>query len=81
MIVSSFLVTTMILVAVISSTQKNIQSTIDSEGFKGGTRSVPIMPRPQSLGQQMLERWAKIGCENATVGKNGLIVGMMIWKP
>jgi len=20
----------------------------------------------------MLERWAKIGCENATVGKNGL---------
>ena len=21
----------------------------------------------------MLERWAKIGCENATVGKNGLI--------
>ena len=28
--------------------------------------------RSQSLGQQMLERWAKIGCENATVGKNGL---------
>ena len=22
----------------------------------------------------MLERWAKIGCENATVGKNGLII-------
>ena len=30
------------------------------------------MPRRQSLGQQMLERWAKIGCENATVGKNAL---------
>jgi len=30
------------------------------------------MLRCQSLGQQMLEQWAKIGCENATVGKNGL---------
>ena len=29
------------------------------------------MPRRQSLGQQMLERWAKIGCENVTVVKNG----------
>ena len=25
----------------------------------------------------MLERWAKIGCENATVGKNGLIAKMI----
>ena len=31
-----------------------------------------LSERRQSLGQQMLERWAKIGCENATVGKNGL---------
>ena len=31
-----------------------------------------------SLGQQMLERWAKIGCENATVGKIGLSsIGML----
>ena len=37
----------------------------------GGTRGDPIMQRRQSLGQQMLGRWAKIGCENATVGKNG----------
>ena len=29
--------------------------------------------RRQSLGQQIFERWAKIGCENATVGKNGFI--------
>ena len=31
-----------------------------------------LSERMTSLGQQMLERWAKIGCENATVGKNGL---------
>ena len=39
------------------------ESTIDSEGFKGGTRGAPIMPKTQSLGQQML---------NAPVGINGL---------
>ena len=26
-----------------------------------------LSERRQSLGQQILERWAKIGCENATV--------------
>jgi len=31
-----------------------------------------LSERRQSLGQQMLKRWAKIDCENATVGKNGL---------
>ena len=25
-----------------------------------------------AFGQQMLERWEKVGCENATVGKNEL---------
>ena len=33
---------------------------------------LPLCRETQSLGQQMLERLAKIGCENATVGKNGL---------
>ena len=40
-----------------------------------GLRGAPAVPyyaeRRQSLGQQMLERWVKIGCENATVGMNG----------
>ena len=31
-----------------------------------------LSERRQSLGQKMLERWAKISCENATVGKNGM---------
>ena len=38
------------------------KNTIVSEGFKGGTRGVPPYDvRCQSLGQQMLERWAKRG--------------------
>ena len=42
---------------------------------KGGHPRFPhYAKRRQSLGQQMLDRWAKIGCENATVGKNGLSV-------
>ena len=40
------------------------QSTIDSEGFKGGTRGAPIMPR------DAVSRTAHVG----TVGTNGLIV-------
>ena len=39
------------------------ESTIDSEGFKGGTRGAPLCRETQSLGQQML---------NAPVGINGL---------
>ena len=38
------------------------ESTIDSEGFKGGTRGAPIMPR------DAVSRTAHVG----TVGKNGL---------
>ena len=39
-----------------------------------GEHRVPhYAEKRQSLGQQMLERWAKIGWENATVGMNGLI--------
>ena len=38
------------------------QSTIDSEGFKGGTRGAPIMPR------DAVSRTANVG----TVGTNGL---------
>ena len=38
-----------------------------------------LSERRQSLGQQMLERWAKIYCENATVGKNGLMQSKMIY--
>ena len=37
-------------------------STIDSEGFKGGTRGAPIMPR------DTVSRTAHVG----TVGTNGL---------
>ena len=39
-----------------------IESTIDSEGFKGGTRGAPIMPR------DAVSRIANVGM----VGKNGL---------
>ena len=39
------------------------ESTIDSEGFKGGTRGAPIMPR------DAVSRTAHVG----TVGTNGLI--------
>ena len=38
------------------------QSTIDTEGFKGGTRGAPIMPR------DVISRTANVG----TVGKNKL---------
>ena len=38
------------------------RNTIDSEGFKGGTRGAPIMPR------DAVSRTAHVG----TVGKNGL---------
>ena len=38
------------------------ESTIDSEGFKGGTRGSPIMPR------DAVSRTANVGM----VGKNGL---------
>ena len=41
------------------------ESTIDSEGFKGGTRGAPIMPR------DAVSRTANVG----TVGKNGTRVG------
>ena len=41
-------------------------------GLGGHPRGPHYAERRQSLGQQMLEQWAKIGCENATVGKNGL---------
>ena len=43
--------------------QQRTQSTIVSEGFKGGTRGSPIMPR------DAVSRTANVG----TVGKNGLI--------
>ena len=42
---------------------------LDSEGLKGGTYA----ERHQSLRQQMLE----LGCENATVGKNGLRTSLL----
>ena len=41
--------------------------------LRGAPAVPPLCRETQSLGQQMLERWAKIGCENATVGKNGLM--------
>ena len=45
----------------------------DISRHKGGHPRFPhYAERRQSLGQQMLERWAKIGCKNATVGKNGI---------
>ena len=44
-----------------------IESTIVSEGFKGGTRGAPIMPRDFSLSDRKCwnlvaktQRWAKI---------------------
>ena len=40
-----------------------LRSTIDSEGFKGGTRGAPIRPR------DAVSRTANVG----TVGKNGLV--------
>ena len=40
------------------------QSTIDSEGFKGGTHGAPIMP------SDAVSRTAHVG----TVGTNGLII-------
>ena len=40
--------------------------------LRGLSRERRYAERRQSLGQQMLERWAKIGCEIVTVGKNGL---------
>ena len=43
---------------------------IDVSRHNGG--DVNYAERRQSLGHQILERWAKIGCENATAGKNGL---------
>ena len=52
----------------------------DVSQHNGGTSGAPLKPLRDdsalralsSHGQQMLDRWAKIGCENATVGKNGL---------
>ena len=41
-------------------------------GLRGAPKGPHYAERRQSLGQQMLERWLKIGCKNATVGKNGL---------
>ena len=37
-------------------------------GLRGAPEVPPLYRETQSLGQQMLE----LGCENATVGKNGL---------
>ena len=42
-------------------TADGLQSTIDFEGFKGGTRGAPLCLETQSLGQHMLERWEKMG--------------------
>ena len=43
----------------------NTESTIDSEGFKGGTRGAPIMPREAVSRTENVERtgrqkWVKI---------------------
>ena len=45
------------------------ESTIDSEGFKGGTRGAPIMPR------DAVSRTANVG----TVGTNGLSGMFFFW--
>ena len=43
-------------------------------GLRGALEVSPhYAERRQSLGQQMLERWTKNGCETETVGKNVLI--------
>ena len=47
------------------------ESTIDSEGFKGGTRGAPIMPR------DAVSWTVNIG----TVGKNGLTLSFQLWSP
>ena len=38
-----------------------IESTIDSEGFKGGTRGTPIMPRDAVSQTANVERWEQMG--------------------
>ena len=46
----------------------------DVSRLNKGTLGAPLLGAPvvpPANGQQMLERWAKIGCETATVAKNG----------
>ena len=53
----------------------------DVSRHNGGTSGAPLKPLrddSQSLEQQMLERWTKIGCETATVGQNRLNMHMII---
>ena len=45
-------------------------------GLRGAPEVPPLCRETQSLGQQMLE----LGCENATVGKNGLKSFPCSWR-
>ena len=55
--------------------QKKVNLSVTAFFFGGLTHFCPPFQHllSERLRQQMFERWAKIGCKNATVGKNGLI--------